>query len=164
MALDPIPASYQSDGNWTITYVPDGSNAKSIAILNGSSAKDVTYSFTPDGFNYGINEAEVTDGRLTLKQVLSRAGKVTETLEIKYVDTDDADSAAVLFTEGLIGKFVVRRRVANGTAYTVSHKADIISFQLGKQRPNAPTENGVDTISQKVYFVSATEPKATLVA
>jgi len=164
MALDPIPASYQSDGNWTITYVPTGANAKSVAILNGGTAKDVTYSFTPDGFNYGITEATVTDGRLTLVQILSRPGKVTETLELKYVDTDDAASAAVLLTPSLTGQFAVRRKVANGTAYATTQKADIITFVLGVQRPDAPTENGVDTISQTVYFTSATERAATLVA
>lgn len=164
MALDPIPASFQSDGNYTITYVPTGSNAKSAAILNGGTAKDVTYSLTADGFNYGVTQATVEDKRLTLTQDLSRPGKKTETLTLKYVDSDDADSAAVLFTEGLTGQFAVRRKVANGTAYAAAQKADILTWVLGAQLPDAPSENGVDTISQQVFFTSATERKATIVA
>jgi len=164
MAIDPIPSSWQSDGNWTITYVPTGSNPLSVAILNGATAKDVTYSFTPDGFNYGVTQATIEDKRLTLTQDLSRPGKTTETLELKYVDSADATSAAALFTPGLAGFFVVRRQVANGTAYSIGQTPDVISFVLGVQRPEAPTENGLDLLSQTVFFTSVTQRKVTLVA
>jgi hypothetical protein len=164
MALDPIPASWQSDGKWTITYVPTASNPLSAAILNGGTAKDVTYSFTPDGFNYGVTQAVVEDKRLTLVQDLSRPGKKTETLELKYVDSTDAGSAAVLFTELSTGYLVIRRQVDNGTAYAVAQVVDVITYQVGAQRPEAPTENGLDLISQTVFFTSATQRKAVVVA
>jgi hypothetical protein len=164
MALDPVPTSFQSDGNWTITYVPSGSNPLSVAILNGSTAKDITYSLTSDGFTYGVTQATVDDKRLTLVQDLSRPGRTAETLSIKYVDSTDTDSAAVLFTANLTGYFVIRRGVANGTTYATTQKADVISFVLGVQVPDAPSENGMDTITQGVYFTAPTQRKATLVA
>jgi hypothetical protein len=168
--LDPIPASFQSDGLWTVTYVPTGSNPLSAAILNGSSAKDITYGLTADGFTYAVTQAEVPDPRLTLVQSLTRPGKTTETLSIKYPDSIDANSPAVLFapdsTTGayLSGFLVVRRGVQNGTAYAVGQKVDVITFQLGVQAPDAPAENGIDTITQGVYITSATQRKATVVA
>ena len=55
MALETAPASQASTGNWRITYIPSG-NALSVAILNGGTAKPLTYSFTPDGFNRTITE------------------------------------------------------------------------------------------------------------
>jgi len=164
MALDPIPTSFQSDGKWTLTYVPTASNPLSAAILNGGTAKDITYSFTADGFNYSVAQATVEDKRLTLVQDLSRPGKTTESLELKYVDTTDAGSAAVLFTAGSTGFIVIRRQVDNGTAYAASQIVDVITYVLGVQRPDAPTENGLDTISQTVYFTAATQRKATTVA
>lgn len=164
MALDPIPASWQSDGNWTITYIPTGSNPLSVAILNGATAKDLTYSFTPDGFNYSTAETEVPDKRLTLIQDLSRPGKTKDSLELKYVDSDDAASAATLLVPGLAGFFVVRRKVANGAVYAIGQKPDVITFVLGAQRIQPPTENGLDVYAQTVYFTSVTQPKATLVA
>jgi len=165
MALDPIPTSFQSDGNWTITYVPAASNPLSAAILNGATAKDVTYGLTADGFNYAITQAEVEDKRLTLQQDLSAPGKTKETLTLKYVDTTDADAPATLFTEGLRGYLVVRRGIANGTAYTATtHKVDVLDVVFGKQIPDAPTENGLDTITQGTFFKSATQRKATVVA
>lgn len=164
MALDPIPASFQSDGLWTITYVPTGSNPLSAAILNGASAKDVTYNFTADGFTYGVTQTEVADGRLTLVQSLTRPGKTAETLSVKYVDSVDPASLAVTFTPGLTGFLVIRRGVQNGTAYAVGQIVDVLTFQLGVQAPDAPAENGIDTINQGVYLVSATQRKVLVVA
>jgi hypothetical protein len=164
MALDPIPASFQSDGLWTITYVPTGSNPLSAAILNGATSKDVTYSFTPDGFTYSVTQADVPDPRLTLVQSLTRPGKTSETLSIKYVDSTDATSLAVLFTPALNGYLVIRRAVANGTAYAAGQIVDVLTFTLGVQAPDAPTENGIDTITQGVYLTSATQRKVPVVA
>jgi hypothetical protein len=168
MALDPIPTSFQSDGLWTVTYVPTGSNPLSAAILNGSSAKDITYNLTSDGFTYAVTQATVDDKRLTLVQDLSRPGKTTETLSIKYVDSKDAASLAVLFAPVsgvyLAGFFVIRRGVANGTAYATGDIVDVITFQLGVQAPDAPAENGLDTITQGVYITSATQRKVPVVA
>lgn len=164
MALDPIPTSFQSDGFWTITYVPAGSNPLSAAILNGGTAYDVTYGLTSDGFAYAVSQASVPDKRLTLQQDLSAPGKTTETLTLKYPDTTDAGSPAVLFTENLRGFLVVRRGIANGTAYAVAQKIDVLDVVFGKPVPDAPTENGIDVITQGTFFKSATQRKAIVVA
>lgn len=163
MPLDPIPASSQSDGKWKIAYVPSG-NPLSVAIIKGASSKNLTYSFTPDGFNWATTQAEVADPRLTLVQDLSRPGKKKETLETKYVDSSDANAAATILTEGTSGFFVVRRGTDNATDWTVGDKVDVITFTAGAQRPDAPVENGVDTISQTQYITSVTQRKVTLVA
>jgi len=164
MALETVPASTQSDGKWRITYVPAASNALSVAILNGATAKPLTYSFTPDGFNYQITQATVTDPRLTLVQDLSRPGKITETLEVKYVRSADANSADAILTEGVTGLLNVRRGIDNATTATVGQKADVITFVAGAKRADAPTENGVDTISQTLYITAPTQRDQALVA
>ncbi|RFA14557.1 hypothetical protein B7R21_06320 [Subtercola boreus] len=164
MALETAPASSQSDGRWRITSVPLGANALSVAILNGGTAKAETYSFTPDGFNWATAQATVPDKRLTLKQDLSRPGKTTETLELKYVASTDANSAAQTLTEGSTGQFNVRRGVPNETTYAVGQTADVITYILGAQRPDAPTENGLDTISQTAYITAPTVRGGTIVA
>lgn len=162
--LDPVPQSSQSDGRWKIAFVPKGSNALSVAILKGANAKNLTYSFTPDGFNLSRSQATVNDPRLTLLQILSRPGKVTETLALKYVDSEDPDSAAVLLTDGLEGQFVIRRGVDNATDWAVGQKVYVVTFVLGIERPDAPTENGVDTISRDAFITAVTQSKVALVA
>lgn len=164
MASDPIPASSASDGRWKIASVPTGSNPLSVAILNGGTSKALTYSFTDTGFNFTVDQATITDKRLTLDTDLSRAGKKTESGTLQYVDSADADSAAVLLTEGSEGQFVVRKGISNATAWTVGQKVDVYTYQVGAQRPDAPTENGIDYISQGVYLTKPTVRKAVLVA
>lgn len=164
MPLETVPASTASDGRWRVTYVPTGSNAKSVAILNGATAKAITYSLTPDGFNHTVTQAEATDPRLTLIQNLSRPGKTTETLEIKYVRSATTDSADSIFVAGLEGQLVIRRGVDNATTHSVGQKADVVYFQAGVKRPDPPTENGVDTISQTLYITAPTERDVALVA
>lgn len=164
MALESVPVSSQSDGRWKITYVPTASNPLSVAILNGATAKPVTYGLTSDGFNWTLSQAEVPDKRLTLVQDLSRPGKTTETLEVKYVASSTVDSPAVLFVAGFAGQLVVRRGVDNATTHTVAQVVDVITFIAGAQRPDAPTENGLDTISQTLYITAPTVRGGVLVA
>lgn len=164
MAIEQTPASTQSDGKWRITYVPTASNALSVAILNGATAKPLTYGFTADGFNWTTSQATVEDKRLTLVQDLSRPGRVTETLEVKYVRSATTDSADAILIEGLAGQLNVRRAVDNATIATVAQKADVITFVAGVKRPDPPTENGVDTISQTLYITAPTVRDGVLVA
>lgn len=164
MALETPPASASSTGNWLITYVPTGSNALSVAALIGGTAKPLTYSFTPDGFNWSITEESVPDPRLTMAVTLSQPGTSTEVLEVKYVASADAASAQSILTAGSTGKLNVRRAVANATVATVGQKADVITYVAGRQRPDAPTANGLDTISQTLYITAPTVQAGTLVA
>lgn len=164
MAAETVPTSTQADGTRTIWYVPTGSNAKSAAILNGATAKKVTYSFTSDGFNYGITQAEVEDKRLTLDQDLTQPGRKKETLEVKYVRSTAADSADAILTEGLTGQFSVRYGVANATDATVTtQKVDIITWKAGAKRPDPPVENGVETITQTMFITAVTQREQVIV-
>ena len=162
MALESVPQSTQSDGKWRIWNVAAGVNALSVAIINAGTS--LTYGFTPDGFNYTINQETVNDPRLTLVQNLSRPGKKTETLEVKYIRTSDAGSAAVVLTEGSTGQLVIRRGIDNATVATIAQKVDVITYVAGAQRPDAPVENGVDTISQTLYITAPTVRQGVLVA
>lgn len=162
MTKDTIPQSSQSDGRWKISQVGKGLDATSAAIVG--AGKQLTYSFTPGGFDWQTTQAEVADPRLTLDTDLSRPGKKKETLNLNYVDSQDPDSAAVLLTEGSEGQFAVRRGVPNEDDWAADDVADIITYVLGAQRPDAPTENGVDTISQQAFITNITQRKVALLA
>lgn len=164
MALETPPASQGSTGNWLVISVPAASNPLSVAIATGGTAKTLTYSFTPDGFARNITQAEVEDKRLTMSQILSRPGNVKETLEVKYVESTDSGSAAVVLTEGTPLKLLVRRGIGNATIPTIGQKADVITILPGRRRPDAPTENGVDTFSQTLFITDITVDQGTLVA
>lgn len=163
MPQENIPASSQSDGRWRVTYVPTGSNAKSVAILNGGTAVPLTYSLTADGFNHTINETKVEDKRLTLPTDLSRSGRSTEDLVLKYIESSVVGSADATLTEGLEGQLLVRKGVANADTHATGQKAKLITFQAGRKRDVPPTENGIDAIEQTLYITKPTE-SVTLVA
>lgn len=168
MALENTPASSQSDGRWRITNVPSGSNAKSVAILNGGTAKPVTYGIVAGGWDHQRNQATVEDKRLTLVQDLSRPGKVTETCEVTVVESSDVASAdrilAALAESQAETQFLVRRAVANGDTHATGQKADLLTVVVGVRRPQAPVENGVDTAKYTLFFTKPTETDITLVA
>lgn len=168
MALENVPASSQSDGRWRITYVPTGSNAKSVAILNGATSKPITYGLTPDGWNHSTTQAEALDPRLTLIQTLKRPGKIDETLELTAVASADVDSADQILqglaASGAEAQFLVRRAVGNDVTHTVGQKADLITGVVGVRRPAAPTENGVDLAMYTVFITKPTERQFALVA
>lgn len=168
MALENTPASSQSDGRWRITNVPVGSNAKSVAILNGGTAKPITYGLTADGWDRQISQATVEDKRLTLIQDLSRPGKVTETVNVKAVVSSDVASADQILKDlaasGVESQFVQRQGVANGDTHAVGQVVDILTGIVGVRRPDAPVENGVDTVQYTIYLTKPTERDAVLVA
>ena len=164
MALETAPASQPSTGKWRITFVPTGSNALSAAILVGATSYDLTYGFTPDGFNRVFNETAVEDPRLTMSQVLSQPGSYTEILEVKYVESVTAGSASVILVDGLTGFLSIRRGVSAATVWTSAQKADVITFVAGKRRNDPPVANGLDTISQTLYLTAATQNQATIVS
>lgn len=168
MANESVPASSQSDGRWRITNVPSGSSAKSVAILNGGTAKPVTYGIVAGGWAFDRTQAEVVDARLTLSQDMSRPGKIKETLEITVVESADSASAdrilAALAASQNETQFLVRRAVANGDAHAIGQTGDLITGVVGVRRPQAPTENGVDTAKYGFFFTKPTETDVTLVA
>lgn len=168
MALETVPASTQSDGKWRVTYVPTGSNPLSVAILNGVTAKALTYGITADGWSSSKTQATVEDKRLTLIQDLSRPGRVTETYELKVVASEVADTAdailAGLATSGAEGQYVVRRAVDNATTHTVGQIVDVITAVVGVRRPDAPVENGVDTAMYTLFPTKPTVSQGVLVA
>lgn len=164
MALEATPASVASDGNLRVTFVPSGSNPLSVAILAANTSYDITYSLTPSGFNHTINEQVVADPRLTLKQTFNSPGTTDESLVLQYVWSTDSISAYKNLPENTAGFFVVRVGIPNATAWTAGQKVDVMTILTGKQRKDAPTANGLFTVSQNVYIKAVTQYDSVLIS
>jgi hypothetical protein len=165
LALETTPPSQQSDGFLRIGYIPSGNNL-SVAVLGGGTEKDLTYSFTPTGFNRKFTEATVTDPRLTNVAVLARPGTFTEQIDIQYVvsGTGAADIAYTALQSYSTGFLSLRYTIANSIVWTVGQKVDSIAFVAGKQMRDAPTANGLFTVSQTLYLTSPSVADAVLIA
>lgn len=162
MAAEAVPLSVAFDGNLRIAFVPTGSSAKSVAILAAGTVKDLTYSLKK--FDSQITEETIDDPRLTLKQKLTQPGKSSQTIEVQYVFGDTTDTAYTTLLEGTKGSVVLRYSVDNATAWTVAQPVDIITVQCGKQRKDAPVENGVQTVTQTLFVTGVTQSDIPLVA
>ena len=155
MALEDAVDSVASDDNFRLAFVEEGANPKSAAILN--AAEEITYAFTPSGFNRTTTQETIQDPRLTKLQNLTRPGKVSEGVEIQYVFGGDGDILTVLLAKDAKGHLVARYAVPNETQWAAAQIADIIPVQAGIQRKDAPTENGVWTKSQTLFVIGTVD-------
>ena len=86
------------------------------------------------------------------------------TLDLKYVDSTDAKSAAVVLTEGLSGFLVERRNTPNGTLIAASQKVRVIPCTLGAQNPGPLNGTGKFTINQQVAITGVVGAPVAVVA
>lgn len=160
MTQEIVPESVPYDDNMRITAVAKGVNAKSAAVL--AAGTDLTYSLK--AFNRTQTEAVIEDERLTLKQVLQRAGKLSENVEVQFVFGDDEDVAAPLLLNKSEHQIAVRYSTPNATEWTAAQVADVIHIRCGIQRKDAPVTNGVQTITQTWFITKVSEPDIAIVA
>jgi len=161
MTLETTPVSYSTEGNYRIVFV-DAIAGAAITASEFDSGDDLTYSFTPDGWNPSQSQVAVSDERLTLEQVLERPGKKTKSLSVKYVDTATGGATAAL-VEGTAGFVVVRPLIANETAGAADQKVVVWPIICGEQMDDPPVANGVGTKSQ-MLFVTAAVNRQTMAA
>lgn len=158
MTAESVPLSVNSDGNLRITFTATAADPLSAAAL--SAGDDLTYSLKT--FNLTETQATVEDKRLTLTQDLTRPGKKTFKCEVQYVFGDAGDVASVTLAEGVTGHLTARYSVDNATAWTAAQIADVITFKAGTQRKDAPTENGVQTITQELFVTAVVAKDQTI--
>jgi hypothetical protein len=160
MALEDVPQSVNWDDNLRITWTAEADDPKSAADL--IAGVDLTYSLKT--LTRTINEARIEDPRLTLKQILERPGKITETVEVQYVFGDDADVAAATLIQGTKGHLTLRYSLPNSTVWAAAQVVDVITVECGKQRKDSPVENGVQTLTQTLFVIDITEDDVAIAA
>lgn len=157
------PSALDQKGNTTIWWVPTIADvtAPTVAEIGAAGAFRITYSFLPDGWNLAGAQAIVDDDRLTIPQPLGALDVNKVTLDLKYVDSTDAGSAAVVLVAGSEGFFVERRNVPNSTLAAAAQKVRVISSTLGVQNPGPLAGTGKFTITQQVAITGVVgEPVA----
>lgn len=135
MTTEVTPGSLQTLDNLRIAVVPAGSNALSVAILNGGTTKLLTYSLQPDGWDFPMPESEIEDKRLTNGRIGSKPGATKfGPIQLKYVFGAGDDVAKPLLVAGYAGSLLIRDSLPNATTFIAAQKADTCTFVAGKQR------------------------------
>lgn len=156
------PPAVDQTGNLTIWAIPGataGHNLDQItkANLDAATAKRITYSFLPQGWNLSMPQEKNPDPRLTAIQTKQSLGVVNpELADLLYVDSTDAASAAEILKAGGSWIFVERRNVANSVVANTGQIVRAIKVTLGVQAPGPTDGSGKFTKSQTavVEYVS----------
>lgn len=160
MALEAVPGSVAWDGNLRITFTATADDPLSAADL--TAGDDLTYSLK--SLARTITEARIEDPRLTLVQILERAGKVREQIEVQYVFGDAGDVAASVLEQGVTGHLTLRYSIPNETAWAASQIVDVVTIECGKQRKDPPVENGIQTLTQTLYVTAVSQDNVSTTA
>lgn len=161
MALEDVVDSVATDDNFRLAFVADPDDYTSAAIV--AAAPEITYGFTPSGFNRTTTQETIQDPRLTLLQNLTRPGKVSEGVEVQYVFGGAGDVLSTLLAKGVKGALVARYATPNADPWAAADVVDIIPIECGVQRKDAPTENGVWTKSQTLFVTGTVQTDVALV-
>lgn len=167
MSLEDAQPGQVSDGHGLVLAVPWGTiqnrKAPTKAELTGPGVVKLTYGLTPDGFVHTVTTADVTVSRYTLDQALTKEGKSTHAVSVKYVYENLAsDVVRNTLTPGSKWDIVHRLAYANDDDIEDGQILDVIPIQAGKSLKDAPTENQELTRSQKLNVIGRVEMDAVV--
>jgi len=154
------PPAVDQTGNLTVWWVPaisDLAAPKAATEIGAATAYRVTYSFVPGGYNPDGTQEKLTDDRLTSPTSRESLGKTTRTLDLEYVNSSTAGSAAVVLVEGLTGFIVERRSVPQTTLAAAAQKVTTYAVTLGAQIDSPPDGTGKFRIKQATAVSSVTK-------
>lgn len=161
------PPAVDQTGNLTIWAIPGDTagidlDKLTVTNLTAATAKRITYSFTPDGWALTLPQEKNDDDRLTAKQRRQSLGRVNpELADLKYVDSDDAGSAAEILSPGS-WIFVERRKTDNAVLAAAGQKVRGIKVSLGVQAPGETNGSGKFTKTQTAVVEYVSEEHALL--
>lgn len=167
MSFEEVQPGKAADGNGLVLWVPaiaDPAKPK-VSELTAASVEKLTYGLTPDGFAHDTTVATITSGRYTLAQALETDGKITDTVEVKYVweGTDD-DGVRNVLTPGTKGFIVKRMAIANEVDIAADQLVTVIPVQCSIQRDVPPAENTELQKIQKLNVIGKVERDVKVVA
>lgn len=146
MPYEEVQRGQAADGHGIVLWVPTIENLANptVAELTAGTVKRITYGLTPDGFNHDTSVATITTGRFTLDQALELDGKITDTVEVRWVYNRTTPTAveSTLGTPGVSGNLVKILGYRNDHVIDEDTKINaIIPVTTSVPRDVPPTEN-----------------------
>jgi hypothetical protein len=163
------PAAVSTNGTMLAIFVTAIANpaVPKLTEINAVSSIDLSCYLTGEGLNTDTTENTIEDPRLCSKQVYEARGDFTDTMELTYVfnlDSPADDEARIGLPAGTRGFIVLRWAVDSDVAMATGDLVDVYPVELGVQRKNTPTRNGVHKITQKPFVIGAVQRDVAVVA
>jgi len=164
-----MPIAVSTNGTTLVTFVEAIANpaAPKVTEINAGTSLDLSCYLTGDGLTTETSENTTEDPRLCSKQIFEARGDYTDTMEITYVfnpASPDDDEARLALPAGTSGFFVIRWAVDSEDAVATADLVDVIPVEMGVQRKNTPTRNGVHKITQKPFITGKVYRDVAVVA
>jgi hypothetical protein len=145
-----------ADGNTRVAYAPTiaSASAPTVAELNAGILLQTL--ITPTGLvGFEPTTADVPTGSLASVYSTVDIGRDTfsgTTLQLKKQTTGDT-AYTTLGARGTTGYIVIRRSLAEGTAWASSQAVEVYPIKTGRRRRLAPEENAVEKyeVPCKIY-------------
>lgn len=161
-----VPQSMPADGTLKVVFVP-ALTLSAPKLTELSAGVELSCYLTADGWNPATEEATVTDSRLCTKQEFEQPGRVTESLDIKYVWNSldpDEDEARQTLTRGVVGYLATRWGKDVDLPFVATDEIDIHPVKAGIQKKVMPEANSVHRIDQKAFVTGPVLRDVAIVA
>ncbi len=166
-ALEEVQPGQVSDGHGLVLAVPFGvikdRKKPTEEEMSGPGVVALTYGLTADGFVHTVTTADITTSRYTLDQELTREGKETHAVSLKYVYENKAsDVVRTTMVPGSRWDIVHRLGYENEERILDGQILDVIPVECGKSLKDAPAANTELTRSQKLNVIGKVELDAVV--
>lgn len=153
-----IPST-PADGHVLVKIVPAVADleAPTLTELNAAGAVDISCYLTSDGYNPSVDEQVATDERLCSIQTFEQPGRVSNSLDLTYIDNTNSPNEATdnkakeTLVPGSTHVLMVRRGLPYEDALAAGQKVTLFPIKPGQYNELTPEANSVLKISQKQF-------------
>lgn len=163
--------STPADGNVLVKILPAVADLDAPTLLeaNAAGAIDISCYLTSDGYAPSVDEQVATDERLCSRQTYEQPGRVTNSLDLTYIDNTNAPNEATdnkakeTLIPGSEHVLLVRRGLPYEDALAAGQKVTLFPIKPGVYRELPPEANSVLKIMQKEFVTGPVSRSVALV-
>ena len=150
--------STPADGNVLVKILPAVANLNTPTVAEVAAGVDISCYLTSDGYAPGVDQAGIPDERLCSTQIFEQPGRVTNTLDLTYIDNTNAPNEATdneakeTLIPGSTHVLLVRRGVAYEDALAAAQKVTLWPIKAGVQQDVPPEANSILKTMQKQFI------------
>lgn len=164
-------SSIPSDGNVLAKVLPAVADFNAPAVLeaNAASAVDISCYLTSNGYSPSVDEQVTTDERLCSRQTFEQPGRVTNSLDLTYIDNTNASNEATdnkakaTLIPGSTHVLLVRRGIPYENALAAGQTVTLFPIKPGVYQELPPEANSVLKIMQKQFITGPVSRSVKLV-
>jgi hypothetical protein len=151
------------DGNLKVSWVPSISSIHSPTTTELNAGTSLESYITPTGLKIAPTTAAVDTSSLASTFTTQAAGRRSFAIDIEFKRQTPTDVVYNLLPWRTAGYLVVRRTLANTTAYASGQGLEVYPVQTGERQEAVPAMNEVQKFTSQM-FMTADPDKGAVIA